>query len=279
MSMRSDDLPDPLGPTSPRVSPSATSSEMSCRISTRPALPMSERLTSVSESAGSGMGVLPVVAAGYGVSRGLGKAILAIGLTTGAALADPVRIVALGDSLTAGYGLPVTEGFVPQLQAWLDSEGIEAEVVNAGVSGDTTAGGLARVGWSLSDGADAMIVALGGNDFLRGLDPALSRANLGGILDVAAAEDVDVLLVGLKAGPNYGPDYKAAFDEMYDALAAEYGVLYAEDFFAGLLAEAGDPAGIPALLQDDGLHPNAAGVAAIVDALGPAVAELAARAE
>ena len=209
----------------------------------------------------------------------LGKPVAALAVIAGAAVAEPVRIVALGDSLTAGYGLPLPEGFVPQLQGWLDANGVEAVVVNAGVSGDTTAGGLARVGWTLADGPDAMIVALGGNDFLRGLDPALSRANLEGILDAAAAEDVEVLLVGLEAGPNYGPDYKAAFDEMYDALAAEYGVLYAEDFFAGLLAEAGDQAGVAPLMQEDGLHPNAEGVAAIVAALGPAVAALAARAE
>lgn len=205
----------------------------------------------------------------------MGKAVALIGLTTGAALAEPVRIVALGDSLTAGYGLPISDGFVPQLQGWLDANGIEAEVVNAGVSGDTTAGGLARVGWALGDDADAMILALGGNDFLRGLDPAISRANLDGILEVAEAQGVDVLLVGLEAGPNYGPDYKAAFDDMYDALAAEYGALYAEDFFAGLLAEAGTQSGVGALMQEDGLHPNADGVAAIVNVLGPVVAELA----
>ena len=120
-------------------------------------------------------------------------------LCAGAALAEPVTVLALGDSLTAGYGLPPDDGFVPVLEGWLAERGIEAEIVNAGVSGDTTAGGLSRVEWSLTPEVDAMIVALGGNDFLRGLDPALARENLDGILDAAGARGLPVLLVGIDA--------------------------------------------------------------------------------
>lgn len=188
--------------------------------------------------------------------------------------ADPVRIAALGDSLTQGYGLPLPEGLVPQLQAFLDAEGLETEVINAGVSGDTTAGGLARVAWTLSDDVDAMIVALGGNDFLRGIDPASSRENLRGILEAAVAAEVEVLLVGLDAGPNYGPEYQAAFDGMYPDLAKEFGASLFPNFFAGL-QEAASGGDIAVYMQPDGLHPNARGVSAIVEELGPAVAELA----
>ncbi len=189
------------------------------------------------------------------------------------AAAEPVRIAALGDSLTQGYGLPMPDGFVPQLQDWLDAQGIDAEIINAGVSGDTTAGGLARVGWTLSDDVDAMIVALGGNDFLRGIDPANSRDNLRGILEAAEEADVEVLLVGLRSSPNYGPEYQAAFDAMYPDLAEEFDAALFPNFFAGLQEAAQDD--IAAFMQPDGLHPNARGVSAIVEEIGPAVAELA----
>ena len=186
-------------------------------------------------------------------------------------------MVALGDSLTAGYGLPADRGFVPQLQDWLDAEGVDARVVNAGVSGDTTAGGLARVDWALADGADAVIVALGGNDLLRGIAPATSRANLDGILAAAEARDVDVMLVGLEAPGNYGADYKAQFDGMYADLAAQYGAIDAGSFLGPLTAELDVAAARTRYMQPDGIHPNADGVAVIVEALGPRVAELVGR--
>lgn len=182
-------------------------------------------------------------------------------------------IAALGDSLTHGYGLPQGDGFVPQLSAWLAEQGVEAVVQNAGVSGDTTQGGLARVGWTLGPDVDAMIVALGGNDVLRGIDPSVSKANLAGILDAAKAADVEVLLVGMTAPMNYGAEYKAAFDGMYGALSKEYGVDLAPDFFEGLRAVA--PEELGAFMQADGIHPNKEGVARIVPVLGPYVAELA----
>jgi len=154
-------------------------------------------------------------------------------------------------------------------------------VINAGVSGDTTAGGLARVDWTLTPEVDAMIVALGGNDFLRGIDPANSRANLRGILEVAQARDVAVLLVGLEASGNYGADFKRDFDSMYGDLAAEFDVPLVASFFDGLAdAAAGDLAAARmAYMQADGIHPNREGVARIVAAMGPAVLALIAPAQ
>jgi acyl-CoA thioesterase-1 len=189
--------------------------------------------------------------------------------------------VALGDSLTAGYGLAdQSQGLVPQLEGWLKARGADVLVQNAGVSGDTTAGGLARIGWALGPEADALMVTLGGNDLLRGIDPAEARRNLEGILTEAAARKLPVLLVGMKAGANFGPDYKAAFDAMYGELAAEFGALLAEDFFAGLRAagaDPSDPASLAAWMQPDGIHPNPEGVKLIVEGLGPQVEELLAR--
>jgi len=194
-----------------------------------------------------------------------------------AATAEPVVIAALGDSLTQGYGLVEEEGFVPQLQRWLDAQGTEVQMINAGVSGDTTAGGAARVGWTLTPDVDAMIVALGGNDLLRGIDPAVSRANLRTILTAADAADVEVLLIGMQAPGNYGAEYKAAFDAIYPELAEEHGTGYADSFFAGL-GVGDDPDAARPFMQPDGIHPNAKGVTLIVEGLGPQVLDLAQRA-
>ncbi|MFZ5963327.1 arylesterase [Thalassococcus sp. BH17M4-6] len=195
-----------------------------------------------------------------------------------AAQAETIEVLALGDSLTAGYGLPQGDGFVPQLQTWLDESGVDARVVNAGVSGDTTAGGLARVEWSLGADTDAMIVALGGNDLLRGLDPASSRQNLDGILQVAEARDLEVLLVGLRAPGNYGPEFQRSFNAMYPELSDTYDTLFEPDFFAGLAGEGANPAQVRGYMQADGIHPTAEGVSRIVAELGPRVAELVERA-
>ena len=203
----------------------------------------------------------------------------------GAALAE-VTIAALGDSLTQGYGLPQGDGFVPQLQAWLDENGVDATLLNAGVSGDTTAGGLARLDWTLTPEVDALIVALGGNDLLRGLPPEAARANIDAILTRAAAEGLPVLLVGVTAPGNYGPDYKAGFDAIWPDMAAKHGVLMVPSFLAPIEAardgngiEGGSDAALRDLMQPDGIHPNAEGVARIVAALGPMVADLAAQAD
>ena len=195
-------------------------------------------------------------------------------LGVGAAQADTITIAALGDSLTQGYGLVPEDGFVQQLQGWLDAQGADVVVINAGVSGDTTAGGLSRVAWTLTPDVDAMIVALGGNDLLRGIDPAVSRANLDGILQAADEAGVEVLLVGMEAPSNYGAEFKIAFDNMYPELAELYGVDLYPAFFAGLLAQ-GDLDDVRRrFMQPDGIHPNAEGVAVIIDAIGPTVLEL-----
>jgi acyl-CoA thioesterase-1 len=218
------------------------------------------------------LGGLLVLRYGAGAPlRNLAAALLLLAAPA-AAQDDTVRIVALGDSLTHGYGLPPQEGFVPQLEAWLHENGAPwADVINAGVSGDTTAGGLARLEWSLSDGADALIVALGGNDLLRGIDPATSRANLDGIMAGAAGRDLPVLISGMRAPGNYGPDFKQAFDAMYPELAETYGALYDPFFLEGVQDDR-------SLWQSDGIHPNADGVAVIVERIGPKVLELARRA-
>lgn len=191
--------------------------------------------------------------------------------------AQEVTIVALGDSLTQGYGLVPEQGFVPQLQNWLDAQGLDTVLINAGVSGDTTAGGLSRVAWTLTPDVDAMIVTLGGNDMLRGIDPAVSRSNMAGILETARDADVDVLLVGMQAPGNFGPEYKSQFDAIYPELAAEYNVLLAASFFDGIVGESGDAASAQDFMQPDGIHPNADGVRRIVEALGPDVTELVSR--
>lgn len=208
---------------------------------------------------------------GYGAVGVVRNLCIVTVLTTGYAAADELVIAALGDSLTAGYGLSQGEGLVPQLDAWLEGQGLEVDLRNAGVSGDTTAGGLSRVDWTLTPDVDGMIVTLGGNDYLRGLDPAISRANLRQILEAAAARDVDVMLVGLQAGSNYGPEYQAAFNAMYTDLAAEFDTMIYPAFFSGLLAAAGTQDGVAAYMQRDGIHPNAEGVKQIVAALGPEI--------
>ncbi len=194
----------------------------------------------------------------------------------GPALAEPLVIAALGDSLTQGYGLPAEDGLVPQLQSWLDQNGADVTLINAGVSGDTTAGGLSRVDWTLTPDVDGMIVALGGNDLLRGIDPSVSRANIDGILEAAQKADVDVLLVGMNAPGNYGPEYKASFDAIYPELATQYGTELLGSFFAGL-SDTGtlpDPSQARAYFQADGIHPNKDGVTKIVAAMGPKVLDL-----
>lgn len=183
---------------------------------------------------------------------------------------ETITIVAFGDSLTQGYGLREVDGLVPQLQAWL---GDGVDLVNAGVSGDTTAGGLARIDWMLTDDVDGVIVALGGNDLLRGLSPAESRANLDGILAVIAGRELPVMLVGFAAPLNYGPEYKAEFDAIYLELAEKYGLVFYPYYFEGL-GVGEDTVAMIEFLQSDATHPNAEGVAMIVEAIGPTVREL-----
>lgn len=222
----------------------------------------------------------------YGFTQGINKSIslfvlifaLFIGQTT-LARAQPITLVAFGDSLTQGYGLRADDGFVPQLADWLKENSRSSgavRLINAGVSGDTTAGGAARIDWTLTDDVDGMILTLGGNDLLRGIDPAVSRANLEKILQAASARDIPVLLVGLVATRNMGPDYKRAFDQMYPDLSAKYDTLFVRDFFTGLLSADGsvDRDAVRARMQLDGIHPNKEGVRDIVVGLGPSVLDL-----
>ncbi|MEP5758354.1 MAG: arylesterase [Litoreibacter sp.] len=188
--------------------------------------------------------------------------------------ANEITIAALGDSLTQGYGLPERDGFVPQLEMWLETHGADVAVINAGVSGDTTAGGAARIGWTLSPDVDALIVTLGGNDILRGIDPAVARENLDIVLREATAQGIPVLLSGMKAPANYGREYQTRFNAIYPELAQAYGVLLYPDFLKPITAGISRQAALQNLMQPDGIHPNAQGVALVVDGIGPSVLKL-----
>jgi len=179
----------------------------------------------------------------------------------------PIRIVALGDSLTAGYGLADQDGFVPRLRAALTAKGVVADIADAGVSGDTASDGLERLDWSVPQGTDAVIVELGANDMLRGIDPQVTRNALDAILARLAQRHIAVMFCGMKAAPNLGAQYGRAFDGIYQELAAKYGALLYPFFLDGVAADA-------ALTQPDGLHPNAAGVGVIVGRILPKVEEL-----
>ena len=187
---------------------------------------------------------------------------------------QPVTVAALGNSLVQGFGLPREQGFTVQLENWLHERNANTEILNSGVSGDTTAGGLARIDWTIGSGVSALIVVLGGNDVLRGIDPEVSRRNLRGILETASRNGLPVLLVGHEVPDNYGPDYKRDFEAIYRDLAEEFDTLFHERFFAAI--EDGLERHEAALryMQDDGLHPNADGVRLIVESIGPDVLEL-----
>ena len=200
---------------------------------------------------------------------------VAIVLTLAASptFAEKLTLVAFGDSLTQGYGLRQADGFVPQLQSWLTANGADVTVLNAGVSGDTTAGGLARFDWTLTPDVDAILLNLGGNDLLRGIDPTSSRANLDAMLTKAQALNIPVLLVGLRAPGNYGPAFKADFDAMYPDLAAKFNIPVTDNYFFPLIDQSTRLLSTD-LMQPDGLHPNAKGVIVAVNALGPQVSDL-----
>jgi acyl-CoA thioesterase I len=174
------------------------------------------------------------------------------------------RIVALGDSLTAGLGLLESEAYPARLQARLDEDGYDVEVVNAGVSGDTSAGGLRRLDWALEGDVRILILALGANDSLRGLSIAEMKQNLSTIIERARQRRIAVLLAGMEAPPNLGPDYTAAFRQAYEDLAREQQVVFVPFLLQGV-------AGLAEFNQRDGIHPNAAGARAIADTLWPAL--------
>jgi acyl-CoA thioesterase I len=210
------------------------------------------------------------MAAAYGVRARWRKAILALGLALAflpGAHAAPLRLLVLGDSLSAGYGLPHEDGFQVQLAAALRAQGRDVTIIDGAVSGDTSAGGLARLDWALGDGADAAIVELGANDGLRGVDPKEIEKNLTAILDRLAARHIPVLLTGMYAMPNLGADYASAFRAVFDRLGKRPGVLY-DPFFLDGVAE------VPSLNQADGMHPNAEGAKRVVARLLPLVDKL-----
>ncbi|MBV1901784.1 MAG: arylesterase [Kordiimonadaceae bacterium] len=196
--------------------------------------------------------------------------------TNGAANNDkalaPLEILAFGDSLTAGYGLPPGEGFTDQLQVWLSTHingGVK--VTNGGVSGDTSSGGRSRLDWALSPikngQPDLVILELGANDALRGVSPVLTRENMDAMVAVLTARNIPVLIAGMRATPSWGPEYSAAFDGIFPDLAQKYNVPLYPFFLEGVVAN-------PALNQSDGLHPTKEGVAIIVNKIGPVVAAL-----
>ena len=198
--------------------------------------------------------------------KAAGIALAACGL---AALAPPAAggetvIAVLGDSLAAGFGLSPEDAFPAQLEARLRRDGLAVRVVNAGVSGDTSAGGRARLDWVLADAPDMVIVELGANDALRGLAPTETEANLDAVLGVLAGRGVAVLLTGMLAPPNLGAEYGRAFRALFPRLAAKYAVAFYPFFLAGVAAR-------PGLNQADGIHPSAEGVAEIVARIAPYV--------
>ena len=184
--------------------------------------------------------------------------------------ADQARLLVLGDSLVAGYGLPPGQSLPDQLQRDLATRGVSVAVINAGVSGDTTAGGLARLDWSLADNPDAVIIVLGGNDMLRGLPPEGTATNLDAIVSRLRERDIEVLLAGMMAPRNLGPAYVEAFDAIYPALARRHDIEFYPFFLDGVALD-------PALNLDDGLHPNMQGISEISRRMLPVVERLLAR--
>lgn len=178
-------------------------------------------------------------------------------LTVSAAHADALRLMIFGDSLVAGYGLDRVTAFPRQLQSRLTAKGFDVEVINAGVSGDTTSSGKSRLDWTLANTPDAIMIVLGGNDMLRGVDPSVTRRNLDEILSALTDRNIPVMLCGMLASPNLGADYQAEFDSIYPELAAKYDVAFYPFFLEGVALE-------PKFNQPDGIHPNAIGVRKIV---------------
>lgn len=184
------------------------------------------------------------------------------------AVAEPLRILVFGDSLTSGYGLAVEQSFPVQLERALKARGRDVAVVNAGVAGDTSAGGLARLDWVLAEARPhAAIVELGANDGLRGLDPEQTEANLAQVIERLRKEGVLILLTGMRAPPNFGRDYQAAYERIFAKLHERFDVLFYPFFLEGVAAE-------PALNQPDGIHPNARGVQVVVERILPYVERL-----
>ena len=195
--------------------------------------------------------------------------LLALVALSGVSAAEPARIVAFGDSLMAGYGLAPGESFPEKLEQSLRERGHDVVITNAGVSGDTSTGGLQRLDWSIPDDTDLVILELGANDMLRGISPDITRSNLDEMIARLGSRQIDVLLAGMLAAPNLGPDYAAAFNPIYPDLAHQYELQLYPFFLDGVAAQ-------PELLLGDGMHPNARGIDMMVERMLPIVeAELA----
>ena len=192
---------------------------------------------------------------------------LAILATAAAAKAEPYRIVGFGDSLMAGYGLDAGQSFPERLEKALREKGHDVVIAKAGVSGDTTSGGLSRLDWSVPDGTRLVILELGANDMLRGIGPEITEKNLDAMISRLKARNIAVLLAGMRAAPNLGPDYQAAFDAIYPRLAGKHGVAFYPFFLDGVAADR-------AFLLEDGMHPNAAGIDRMVEKMLPLVEKL-----
>ena len=181
------------------------------------------------------------------------------------------KVFILGDSLTHGFGLPEEEGLVNQLTNWFFGAGLEVTFVNGGVSGDTTAGGLARLSWSLTNDVSALVVALGSNDVLRGFPPEVTKENLSAIIEIAESNKIPVLLIGTYAPGNYGEQYKSDFDAIFTDLVEEKNVAYIDSYLKPMLDDVKNGKDVSYLLQADGLHPNPAGVKVIVEYISPQI--------
>ena len=203
-----------------------------------------------------GLGLFGLGLLGFGAGNGSG-ALADPGLKS-----EPVILVVLGDSITAGYGLPEAEALPVKLEQALRHQGFNIEIRNAGISGDTTAGGRERIEWSVGNDADAVLVALGGNDVLRAIPPEETKKNLDSIIAQLRARNITILLTGMLALPNYGPEFGEEFNNIYPQLAEKYAVPLYPFLLGGVAAD-------PALNQADGIHPNKAGVAVMVGRLGP----------
>lgn len=201
------------------------------------------------------------------VKHAIFTALICVVALTGQAAADTFRIVGFGDSLMAGYNLGPNEGFPQKLEAALKARGHDVAVANAGVSGDTTSGGLSRLDWSVPDGTDLVILELGANDMLRGVAPEITEQNLDTMMAALQKRGIGIVLAGMLAAPNLGPDYAAAFNGIYPKLAAKYGAPLIPFFLDGV-------AGNPSLQLADGLHPTAAGVDRMVEGALPVIEPL-----
>ena len=207
----------------------------------------------------------------YGLFFVVNKTVILLFVFFSSAQADnQIRILMLGDSLTQGYGLEEKKGLVPKLQNWLSTNNVEVLLINGGVSGDTTLGGFERLDWLLTPNIDGVVVALGGNDLLRGFDPKFTKNNLQAIFKNLKSKGINSVIVGTISPLNYGPQFKKEYDAIYPSLARQYNLFYIDSLFSPLIDKKTQEISVN-LLQADGIHPNEKGVEAIVNYIGPVI--------